>query len=435
MEQYERPSIKLISSSLPSKGGQNFHNCPLTDINGVSTIELVKQFGSPIFILSEKQIKENIREAKQIFGSSYPKVQFAWSYKTNYFDEVCKTFHKEGSIAEVVSLFELKKALKNGIPGDKILFNGPNKKKEDLVFAVKQNVIIHIDNFDELFQLETITEELGTIANTAIRVNMKTGSGNEWERFGFNFESNEAFLAATKIKASKFIKLIGIHCHIGTFMLSANPYKIATQKMVQLAHRIKSELNISIKYIDLGGGFASKNALKSLHNGVSVPQLADYANAITKELYNAQFPEEERPTLILETGRALIDNAATLLSSVIASKRNGIGHRLLTIDAGVNILYTSFWYNHEVVPTKPYSDFQEDTTVYGPLCMNIDVIRESVLLPALAKNDVVAIKNVGAYNMTQWMQFINLRPAVIMIKEDGSINVLKEQDTPESVNY
>ena len=71
----------------------------------------------------------------------------------------------------------------------------------------------------------------------------------------------------------------------------------------------------------------------------------------------------------------------------------------------------------------------------GPLCMNIDVIRESVLLPALTKNDVVAIMNVGAYNMTQWMQFINLRPAVIMVREDGTISVIKERDTTASVNY
>lgn len=435
MEQYERPLIKLISSSLPSKGGQSTHSCPLLDIDGVSVNKIAENYGSPVFVISEKQIKDNICEAKQIFNRLYPKVQFAWSYKTNYLNEVCKVFHKEGSIAEVVSTFELEKALKNGITGNKILFNGPNKKREDLLFAIKQNVIIHIDSFDELFLLETLTEELCTAIKVAIRVNMKTGSGNEWERFGFNYENNDAFIAAQKIKASKYIELIGIHCHIGTFMLSTNPYKIATNKMVLLAKKIKKELNIALKYIDLGGGFASNNALKSAYGNVIVPQVADYANTITKELYSADFKEEERPTLILETGRALIDNAATLLSKVISSKRNSVGHRMLTIDAGVNLLYTSFWYNHEIVPTKTYSNFSEDTTVYGPLCMNIDVIRDSVLLPALTKDDVVAIKNVGAYNMTQWMQFINLRPAVVMIKEDGTINIIKEKDTFDSVNY
>ena len=435
MEQYERPSIKLISSSLPSKGGQKCHNSPLVDIEGISTTELVKQYGSPLFVLSEKQIRGNIKEAKLVFNRLYPKVQFAWSYKTNYFDEVCKIFHQEGSIAEVVSSFELDKAIRNGMAGNKIIFNGPNKKKDDLLKAIKHNVIIHIDNFDELFLLEAITDELETTVQTAIRINMKTGAGNEWERFGFNYENKDALSAVQKIVNSKYLKLIGIHCHIGTFMLSTTPYKVATQKMAQFAQQIKKEFNISLMYIDMGGGFASQNALKTAYNNVSIPQISDYANCITNELYNADFVEEERPTLVLETGRALIDNAATLLASVVSTKRNNAGHRMLTIDAGVNLRYTSFWYNHDIVPTKPYSDFYEDTTVYGPLCMNIDVIRESVLLPALTKNDVVAIMNVGAYNMTQWMQFINLRPAVIMVREDGTISVIKERDTTASVNY
>lgn len=434
MAQYERPSIKLVSSILPSKGGQTCYKSPLTDIDGISTNRLVKQYGSPLFAVSEKQIRENIREAKLVFNRFYPKIQFAWSYKTNYFDEVCKVFHQEGSIAEVVSSFELEKALRNGMPGNKIIFNGPNKKKEDLLYAIHKKVIIHIDNFDELYLLESLAEHLNVPVKTAIRLNMKTGTNNEWERFGFNYENNEAFSAAKRIINSKHLKLIGIHCHIGTFILSTNPYKVAAQKMVHFALRIRKELNSTIDYIDMGGGFASQNTLKA-YNNMSIPSLSNYANSITKELFNSEFNEEERPTLVLETGRALIDNAVTLLASVISSKRNRTGHRLLTIDAGVNLLYTSFWYNHEIVPTKPYTDFYEDTTVYGPLCMNIDVIRESVLLPAVRKDDVVAILNVGAYNMTQWMQFINLRPTVVMIKDDGSINLLKEKDSTDSVKY
>lgn len=436
MEQYERPSIKLVSSILPSKGGQTCYKPPLTDIEGISTNTLVKQYGSPLFVVSEKKIRENIREAKLVFNRFYPKIQFAWSYKTNYFDEVCKVFHQEGSIAEVVSSFELEKALRNGMPGNKIIFNGPNKKKEDLINAIHKNVIIHIDNFDELYLLESLTEHLNVPVNTAIRLNMKTGTNNEWERFGFNYENNEAFSAAKRIINSKYLKLIGIHCHIGTFILSTTPYKVAAQKMVQFALRLRKELNTTLDYIDMGGGFASQNSLKTAYNNMSAPpSLSNYAESITKELFNSEFCEEERPTLVLETGRALIDNAVTLLASVLSSKMNRTGHRLLTIDAGVNLLYTSFWYNHEIVPTKPYSDFYEDTTVYGPLCMNIDVIRESVLLPAVTKDDVIAILNVGAYNMTQWMQFINLHPAVVMIKADGSINLLKEKDSTDSVNY
>jgi diaminopimelate decarboxylase len=125
---------------------------------------------------------------------------------------------------------------------------------------------------------------------------------------------------------------------------------------------------------------------------------------------NAEFPPDNLPLLILETGRALVDDAAFLLGTVISNKRSSTGKRITIVDVGVNILFTSFWYDHKVTPAQEFSQYTEDTTVYGPLCMNIDVIRESAALPLLNKGDHFVIHHVGAYNMTQWMQFINLRP-------------------------
>jgi len=150
---YERPVIKKINEGMPNKFGTSTHLNAITEIDSVAIKDLIKEFGSPVFVLSEKTIRQTYKEAYTAFSTRYPKVQFAWSYKTNYLDAVCRVFHDEGSWAEVVSGFEYQKALKNGIPGNKIIFNGPDKSEEDLKIAIENQSLIHIDHFDELFTI------------------------------------------------------------------------------------------------------------------------------------------------------------------------------------------------------------------------------------------------------------------------------------------
>jgi diaminopimelate decarboxylase len=100
---YERPIIKKMSTGLMNKFGTRTENIPVTHIESVPVKSLIDEFGSPLFVISEKQIRRNYQNATRIFKTRYPKVQFAWSYKTNYLVAVCRIFHQEGSWAEVVS--------------------------------------------------------------------------------------------------------------------------------------------------------------------------------------------------------------------------------------------------------------------------------------------------------------------------------------------
>jgi len=139
------------------------------------------------------------------------------------------------------------------------------------------------------------------------------------------------------------------------------------------------------------------------------------------------------PTLILETGRALIDDSAYLLGTVQAIKRLADGRRSMIIDVGVNLLFTAFWYEHTITPAQPFSQYTEDTVIYGPLCMNIDVIRENINFPLLKKGDNFVINRIGAYNMTQWLQFITLRPNIVMIDLEGKVHIVRERETNENI--
>lgn len=433
---YESPIIKQINAGITSKFGELSTHKPTTHIANVSVKRLIEKYGSPLFVINEQTIRNTYQDAYHAFSTRYPNVQFAWSYKTNYINAVCKVFHSEGAWAEVVSGFEYKKAVDNGVPGDKIIFNGPDKSDEDLKMAVENGSPIHIDHFDELHSLISITNKLDKRAKVAIRVNMDTGLKPLWDRFGFNYENGQAWEAIKKIIYSKNLDLIGLHTHIGTFILDPKAYHIAATKLADLAISVKNKFKHDIQYIDMGGGFASKNTLKGSYlSGTDLaPSFSDYADSITHALLNAGFNSEDMPLLILETGRALIDDAGSLLGTVLANKRLADGRRSMIMDFGVNILFTAFWYNHLISPAQECSLYTEDTVMYGPLCMNIDVIRESISLPPLNKGDNVVVHRIGAYNMTQWMQFITLRPKVVMIDTEGKTHVIRESENNEYIS-
>ena len=430
---YERPVIKKMNSGLMNKFGTRTEYEPVTNIEGIPVKSLINQYGSPLFIMSEKQLRRNFQNATRIFKTRYPKVQFAWSYKTNYLNAVCNIFHQEGSWAEVVSGFEYDKAIGNGVPGNKIIFNGPDKSDKYLIRAARNNSLIHIDHPDELFTLIDLSDKHNLNPRVAIRVNMDTGIYPKWDRFGFSFENGQAWNAIVRIINDKNIDLVGLHCHIGTFMLSPSAYSIAATKLCELAMSIKTKYGKTIQYIDMGGGFQSLNTLKGayLPGSDTVPSIDQFADAITNVILGFGFKQEDLPLLLLETGRAMIDDAGYLLGTIITNKLLSDGRRATILDFGVNTLFTSFWYDHKISPAQEFGGYTEDMVMYGPLCMNIDIIRESVNMPLLEKGNHVVVHKVGAYNMTQWMQFITLRPNVVLIDANNNTHVIRRAETLE----
>jgi diaminopimelate decarboxylase len=181
----------------------------------------------------------------------------------------------------------------------------------------------------------------------------------------------------------------------------------------------------------MGGGFATKNTLKGayLSGEDTTPSFDEYAEAITSAIINSQIKPDKLPTLILETGRALIDNAGFITGTVLANKRLSDGHRATIVDVGINLLFTALWYDHKIFPVSNHSGLVEETTIYGPLCMNIDVLRPSMMFPALKRGDRFVITRTGAYNTTQWLQFITTRPNVVLIDLDRKVHLIRKAET------
>ncbi len=428
---YEKPVINKIQTGFMNKFGKSplYMRKIRTEIDGISIDELVNRFGSPLFVISEKKLRQQYRKIYNAFASRYPNVKFGWSYKTNYLKAVCAVLHQEGAIAEVVSAFEYEKARKLGIKGEDIIFNGPHKTLDILEVAAKEGAKIHIDHFDEILDLEHIADKLGKPIKVAIRLNMDTGIYPQWSRFGFNIETGQAMEAVKRIASSGKLILNGLHAHIGTFILEPMAYAKEVEKMVKFAYEVESNFGFKIEYLDIGGGIPSKNKLKGtyLPPDVAVPPIDEYAEKITEALYSNLKPGDF-PTLYLETGRAIVDEAEYLITTVFASKRLPDGRKAYIVDAGVNLLFTAFWYKFNVEIDREVQGINEPSVIYGPLCMNIDVLDDGILLPPLERGTRLIFSPVGAYNNTQWMQFIEYRPNVVMIMEDGSVEIIREKE-------
>jgi len=434
---YEAPSlIKLKSGGMNKFGAKPYYLKRVRkEIDGASIDQMMENYGSPLFAYSESSIVERFQKLKASFSTRYPNVQFGWSYKTNYLAAICAVMHSQGALAEVVSGFEYEKARDLGMPAHKIIFNGPMKRMDDLRRAVTEGAMIQIDHLDEICDLESIAEETGQIIPVALRLSMDCGIQPQWSKFGFDLDKGMAEDAVKRIHAGGKLRIRGLHSHIGTYVIEPQAYATQIAKMVEFGYRLADEWGFEMEYYDIGGGFPSSGRLKGVYlpPEVGVPQLDAYAEAICTSLLEALRPGDQ-PKLFLETGRAMIDDAGYLITSITSTKRLPDGRRSYVVDAGINLLYTTTWFRHNIELDRETEGVNEPSVVYGPLCMNLDVLDEACLLPRLERGTRMILSPVGAYNQTQSMQFIEYRPASVLINEQGEAELIREREDLSDIN-
>lgn len=427
----------------------------LFEIDGIPVSGLVEEFGSPLFVFSEHDLREKARRLREAFKSRYPTTSFAWSYKTNYLNAICQIFREEGWMAEVVSDFEYEKARKLGFSGEEIIFNGPDKPRPILETALDEGALVQIDNWDEFNLLEELVERRSKPLDVGLRVWLDAGVKPIWSKFGFALANGEAERVAARILSNPKLRLHTLHTHIGTYILAPEAYRIATQKLVALREHLHTKYGYLVSCLNLGGGFPSHSLLHSMAEPAeqSVPPIEAYADAITEVL--SKLSPKNRPLLRLESGRCLVDEAGHLVTKVVAVK--GVNRPVLAgtdlsardykerlilsedakvayvVDAGINLLYTGAWYRFSVFPSRIVNAPPVPSRIYGSLCMAIDIIRDQVDLPPLEAGDILTLHPVGAYNLTQSMQFIKYRPAVVLIGDDGKPELIRARETLKDI--
>ena len=380
-------------------------------VEKLSADRLANKFGTPSYIYSEKRIKENINKFKKKFSSIKPLICF--SVKSNANKEILKIINKKGLGADVVSKGEMERALKSGINPKKIVFSGVGKKRDEIKFAIKKNILlINAESINEIKEIEKIAKSEKKRIKVGIRLNPDTdaktlsliSTGKKENKFGVNNNQFKSILE--NYKNSKYLDFACLSVHIGSQITSHKPY----EKMLKVIQKSIDASKHYFEFIDLGGGMGIK-----YHNNDKTLNYRKYNNLIKK------FLKKNNSKIIFEPGRSIIGDSGILLSKIIYLKRmNKIN--FVIMDAGMNDLIRPALYGakHNIIPSiKNNIILKKKHEFVGPICETTDKFLTKANFQKLKENDNLIINDVGAYGIVLSSNY-NLRPMPPEILVKGS---------------
>jgi diaminopimelate decarboxylase len=375
-------------------------------------VELARTYGTPLYVTDEEQITWNYEQYHNALTTAYPRTRILYAAKANGNLAILRLLCRLGAGADVFSSGELELALSAGMASDNLLFNGSSKSLADLSLAIDAGVPVSVDSLDELRQLDVVAGTVGKTARIAFRVNPalevpthpKIATGLATSKFGIAHSLIPA--AYREALSCRNIEPVGIHCHIGSQILSVEPFSRACEVMMRITAEI-TDMGVRLEFIDLGGGLGIPY---HRGEGETAPTPADYAQAVVPVFKEGIAAAGISPELWVEPGRSLVADSTILLSGVNSIKP---AHRnFVNVDAGFNLLIRPVMYDawHEVIAAnKAGSPGTVIYTIAGPICETGDILAKDRMLPELAAGDIIAILDTGAYGFAMSSQY-NSRP-------------------------
>ena len=420
-------------------GTQTVNNKGHLEIGGCDTIDLTKEFGTPLYVMDEELIRDCANKYIQGIKSDYPDADIAYASKAFIVVQMCKLAKEEGLWLDVASAGELYTAKIAGFDMKKVIVHGNFKSEFELKMACKEGVFaIVCDSFSEIDELDKIAKSLNKIQNVFIRCNpgvdphthSMIATGQEDSKFGFNIKSGDAMKAIKKILSKANINLIGLHSHLGSQLLSENPFEQCAPIMADFFDLVIKETGVDLKVLDLGGGLG----VRYLEEHKPMP-IEDFTKMIAENVKSA-FKNKglKLPKLILEPGRSIVGEAGTTLYTVGEPKICHLkeGDKIyLPVDGGLSDNPRPALYNSEyteLIANK--ADKEKDTvyTVSGKHC-ETDKLFVNVKLQNARFGDILAVQTTGAYNHAMASNYNRFtRPAVVFVK-NGKARLVYRRET------
>ena len=390
-------------------------------IENVSVNQLASKLKTPFYLYSEGNIVENYNSFSNSFKKSKPLVCF--SVKANSNIQILKILKKLGSGADVVSGGELLKAIKSGIKPNKIVFSGVGKTEEEIRLAIRKNILlINVESENEALLINKISGQLKKKTAIGIRLNpdinapthKKISTGKAEDKFGLSKTNLISF--CLNISKLKNLKLNAISVHIGSQILSENPFK----KTLKVLEEIIIKTKIHFKFVDLGGGFGityKKNDRKI--------NLKNYSSLVEK------FRKKYNCNIIFEPGRAILGNTAVLVTKIQYLKK-GSNKTFAILNAGMNDFMRTALYDavHNIIPVIKNSKKNKGPLEFvGPICETTCKFIKHNKYQKLRESDYVAIADVGAYGASLSSNY-NTKPLIaeVIINKTKARIIRKKQD-------
>ncbi|HMP83003.1 MAG TPA: diaminopimelate decarboxylase [Verrucomicrobiota bacterium] len=392
---------------------------------GVAVESLVKKFGTPLFIYSQRTLTDHFVKLDRAMSPVEHLICFAMKSNSNL--AVLRTIADLGGGFDIVSGGELARVIAAGGDPRKCVFAGVGKTEAEIEFALRRGVYaFNVESEPELQRINRVAARLRKIAPVAVRVNpnvdakthAKITTGTYENKFGIAYEHIEGVYArASKLKN---IRLRGLQMHIGSQLTAVSPFEQAVRKVLPLVERLKQKY--ALEFFSIGGGLGIVYDPALASGNAAWWKSSAAKNILTPQSYAARLVPLLKPLglrILMEPGRFISGNAGILVTRVEFVKRTG-RKNFVIVDAAMNDLIRPAFYDayHEIVPLTKKAGAQISSDVVGPICESGDYFCKDRPLPKVGEGDHLALLSAGAYGAVMSCNY-NARPLAAEVLVNG----------------
>lgn len=405
-------------------------------IAGQEVTRLAAEYGTPLYLMDEQRIRSNCRMYLKAFRENFPEDSLPlYASKAASFKQIYRIMAEEGMGVDVVSSGELYTALAAGFPAERIHFHGNCKTDADIAYGVASGIGCFIaDNREELLALEKTAAGAGVTQAILLRVTPgidphtyeAVSTGKVDSKFGAAVETGQAMELVKLALAQPHLKLLGLHCHVGSQVFGEDVYQRTIDIMAAFLAEIRDETGAVLEELNLGGGYGVRYTEED--EAIDIPaRLREVALHLRRETEKHGLP---MPRFLMEPGRSIVADAGMTLYTVGSIKRIPGYKQYAAVDGGMTdnpryALYQSRYTVYHGSKTGPKERFD----VVGRCCESGDIIQPHVELPAdTCRGDILAVCTTGAYNYSMASNYNRLpRPPIVMLTPEGSYTAVRRE--------
>ena len=421
--------MSIIDSQLLPRTA-TVNDAGVLSIGGVTVAAMAEQFGTPLYVYDEEHLRNRCREAVAAFG----KDRVIYATKAFLCGAMARLANEEGLLLDVATGGELFAALHAGVPGERCVLHGNNKSVEELRAAITARVQhIVVDSFDELDRIEKLHSEGLPAPRVQLRitpgVHVDThdyvATGQDDSKFGFNLNNGDAMRAIQRAQASAAVELVGIHCHIGSNVLSVANFADACAVMVNLF------LSVDLPELTLGGGLGV-----AYTNGETAPSMSEWADVLKRA--TSAIPEQKK--IFVEPGRSIVATAGLTVYEVGTVKSIEGIRTYISVDGGMSdnprpMMYGSAYEAFD--PARTSANRTEHVRIVGKHCESGDiVINDALVAPNVQPGDLLVTPVTGAYGHSMASNYNKVpRPAVVFVANGAAREVVRRETYEDLVRF
>lgn len=406
-------------------------------IGGCDAVELAREYGTPVYVFDEADLRARCQELQDEFSSRLPDVLVLYASKAYIGKALAGIIADAGMGLDVVAGGEIAFARAAEFPMERVYMHGNNKSRAELAEAIGAGIgRIVIDNFLDIEQIDAVAKAAGRKQAVLLRITPDVDphthshitTGVIDSKFGLPLIEGQAEEAVKRAMASPNVEVMGLHCHIGSQLFEAEPYAEAIDKTIAFAAEMSRKHGLQLREFSPGGGIGLQYVREE-----EPPPISYFAETIANAIKAAcQRHGFELPRVVLEPGRSVVGRAGVALYTVGARKEIPGVRTYVAVDGGMadNIRPAIYDARYEAIPAnRPLAANEELVTVAGKYCESGDILVRDVQLPRLQAGEVLAIPASGAYCLAMASNYNGaLKPPIVFVR-DGKARQVRRRET------